>query len=94
VGTHATLVEFMDKGRAGMASTFLTRLRVGSKLVDAKGVSRLYRSRIPAWTLVLLLVGCVLAVIVALAATPTGQAYLDVVGSWWDRFLFWLRGLF
>ena len=94
VGTHATLVEFMDKGRAGMASTFLTRLRVGSKLVDAKGVSRLYRSRIPAWTLVLLLVGCVLAVIVALAATPTGQAYLDVVGSWWDRFLFWLRGLY
>ena len=46
VGTHATLVEFLDKGRAGMASTFLTRLRVGSKLVDAKGVSRLYRSRI------------------------------------------------
>ena len=47
VGTHATLVEFLDKGRAGMASTFLTRLRVGGKLVDAKGVSRLYRSRIP-----------------------------------------------
>ena len=46
VGTHATLVEFLDKGRAGMASTFLTRLRVGGKLVDAKGVSRLYRSRI------------------------------------------------
>ena len=94
VGTHATLVEFMDKGRSGMASTFLTRLRVGSKLVDAKGVSRLYRSRIPTWTLLLLLLGCMLAVIVALAATPTGQAYLDVVGSWWDRFLFWLRGLF
>ena len=43
VGTHATLVEFLDKGRSGMASTFLTRLRVGGKLVDAKGVSRLYR---------------------------------------------------
>ena len=39
VGTHASLVEFLDKGRAGMASTFLTRLRVGPKLVDAKGVS-------------------------------------------------------
>ena len=38
VGTHASLVEFLDKGRAGMASTFLTRLRVGPKLVDAKGV--------------------------------------------------------
>jgi len=37
VGTHASLVEFLDKGRAGMASTFLTRLRVGPKLVDAKG---------------------------------------------------------
>jgi uncharacterized membrane-anchored protein len=94
VGTHATLVEFMDKGRAGMASTFLTRLRVGSKLIDAKGVSRLYRSRIPAWTLVVLLVAGVLAVLVAIVATPTGQAYLDVLGSWWDRFVFWLQGLF
>jgi len=39
VGTHANLEEFLDKGRDGMASTFLTRLRVGSKLIDAKGVS-------------------------------------------------------
>src|SRR3712207_7675737 len=52
VGTHATLVEFLDKGRQGMASTFLTRLRVGGKLVDAKGVSRLYRQRISTWSLV------------------------------------------
>ena len=37
VGTHATLVEFLDKGRAGMASTFLTRLRVGGKLDRRKG---------------------------------------------------------
>ncbi|HWF40934.1 MAG TPA: putative cytokinetic ring protein SteA [Acidothermaceae bacterium] len=44
-GTHATLAEFLDKGRSGMASTFLTRLRVGGKLVDAKSVNRLYRSR-------------------------------------------------
>lgn len=94
VGTHYTLVEFLDKGRSGMASTFLTRLRVGSKLIDAKGVSRLYRGRIPAWTMVLLVIAGVLAVVVAVTATPTGQAYVDVVGSWWDRFLFWLRGLF
>jgi uncharacterized membrane-anchored protein len=94
VGTHATLVEFLDKGRSGMASTFLTRLRVGGKLIDAKGVSRLYRSRIPAWTVVLFVVAGLLAVTVAIAATPTGQAYLDILGSWWDRFVFWLRGLF
>jgi len=46
VGTHASMVEFLDKGRQGMASTFLTRLKVGPILVDAKGVSRLYQSRV------------------------------------------------
>jgi uncharacterized membrane-anchored protein len=94
VGTHDTLVEFLDKGRSGMASTFLTRLRVGGKLIDAKGVSRLYRSRIPTWTMVLLVVAGVLAVLAALNSTPTGEAYLEVMRSWWDRFVFWLRGLF
>lgn len=44
VGTHANLIEYLDKGRKGMASTFLVRLKVGPKLVDAKGVSKLYRS--------------------------------------------------
>ena len=46
VGTHANLIEFRDKGRKGMASTFLTRLRVGPILVDAKGLSRLYHGRV------------------------------------------------
>ncbi len=42
VGAHFNLVEFLDKQRSGMSSTFLTRLRIGEMLVDAKGVSRLY----------------------------------------------------
>ena len=46
VGTHNSMVEFLDKGRAGMASTFLVRMKVGDVLVDAKGVSRLYRSSV------------------------------------------------
>ena len=46
VGTHANLVEYLDKGRKGMASTFLVRLKVGPKLVDAKGVNKLYRASI------------------------------------------------
>jgi uncharacterized membrane-anchored protein len=46
VGTHATMVEFLDKGRQGMSSTFLTRLRLGPMLVDAKGVSQLYVGRV------------------------------------------------
>jgi uncharacterized membrane-anchored protein len=46
VGAHDNLVEFLDKGRAGMASTFIVRLKVGPKLVDAKGVNRLYRPQL------------------------------------------------
>ncbi len=75
VGTHATLVEFLDKGRSGMASTFLTRLRVGGKLIDAKGVSRLYRQRISNMQLALLVVAGLFALGVALAATSVGQAF-------------------
>ncbi|HEX2149381.1 MAG TPA: putative cytokinetic ring protein SteA, partial [Actinomycetota bacterium] len=51
VGARASMVEFMDKGRKGMASTFLVRLRVGPKLVDAKGVSELHRSEPRRWEL-------------------------------------------
>ena len=64
-GTHATLVEFLDKGRSGMASTFLTRLRVGGKLVDAKSVSRLYRSRFSTSAVLWLVFVVVLALAVA-----------------------------
>jgi uncharacterized membrane-anchored protein len=45
LGAHFNLVEFLDKRRAGMSSTFLTRLRIGETLVDAKGVSNLYPAR-------------------------------------------------
>jgi uncharacterized membrane-anchored protein len=93
VGTHATLVEFLDKGRAGMASTFLTRLRVGGKLVDAKGVSRLYRQRIPAYSLVLLVLATSLAFLVALYVTPGGSLYREYFSTDWDHFVRWLHGL-
>jgi uncharacterized membrane-anchored protein len=94
VGTHATLVEFLDKGRSGMASTFLTRLRIGGKLVDAKGVSRLYRSRISNLSLAVLLLVGLLALFVALAATPAGTAMLQLVGARWDDVWSWIVGLF
>jgi uncharacterized membrane-anchored protein len=94
VGTHATLVEFLDKGRAGMASTFLTRLRVGGKLIDAKGVSRLYRARISTWQVLLLLVFGLLALFVAMSVTPAGQAALGLGGARWDDVLSWIQGLF
>ncbi|AXH97828.1 hypothetical protein DV701_01835 [Ornithinimicrobium avium] len=94
VGTHATLVEFLDKGRQGMASTFLTRLRVGSKLVDAKGVSLLYRTRISSLSLVWLVLAGLLALVVALAATPGGRAFFGVLAVRWDDLWAWFEGMF
>lgn len=95
VGTHATLNEFLDKGRAGMASTFLTRLRIGGKLVDAKGVSRLYRNRISAAALLLLVLAALIAVTAAVAVSETGRSYLQQhLGDNWDQFVSWVQGLF
>ena len=94
VGTHATLVEFLDKGRAGMASTFLTRLRVGGKLVDAKGVSRLYRSRISAWSLLALVLATLVTMAAALYLTSVGEAYGYLLADAWASFWFWASNLF
>lgn len=94
VGTHATLVEFLDKGRGGMASTFLTRLKVGGKLVDAKGVSRLYRQSISGSSLLLLVLSAVAAMASAVAVSTVGKAYLAVVSEWWDNLVFQLGQLF
>ncbi|EEP74626.1 putative cytokinetic ring protein SteA [Micromonospora harpali] len=94
VGTHATLVEFLDKGRGGMASTFLTRLKVGGKLVDAKGVSRLYRQSISGSSLLLLVLSAVAAMASAVAVSTVGKAYLGVVSEWWNNFVFQLGQLF
>jgi uncharacterized membrane-anchored protein len=94
VGTHATLVEFLDKGRSGMASTFLTRLRIGGKLVDAKGVSRLYRSRISTSSLFVLVLAALLTLGVVVALSPVGQVYMTIIGAKWDAFVSWFTGLF
>ncbi|CCG03366.1 putative cytokinetic ring protein SteA [Blastococcus saxobsidens] len=94
VGTHATLVEFLDKGRGGMASTFLTRLRLGGKLVDAKGVSRLYRSRISTTVLVIMVLAALLAIGAALAVSAVGRVYVDLLLDQWNSFVFWLENLF
>ena len=94
VGTHATLVEFLDKGRSGMASTFLTRLRVGTKLVDAKGVSRLYRARISNLQLVGLVIAGLLALGVALTSTSAGQTMFGLFGARFDDLFSWVGSLF
>jgi uncharacterized membrane-anchored protein len=94
VGTHASLVEFLDKGRSGMASTFLTRLRVGPKLVDAKGVSRIYRSQVKGWHLVLLVLSGMVALVTALAMTDVGAAVGSVLVARLRDLLYWIKEIF
>ena len=94
VGTHASLVEFLDKGRAGMASTFLTRLRVGPKLVDAKGVSRIYRSQVKGWHLVLLVLSALIALTTALLLTDLGSEVGSLLMARIRDALYWVKELF
>jgi uncharacterized membrane-anchored protein len=94
VGSHATLTEFLDRGRAGMASSFLTRLRLGAKLVDAHSVARLYRNRISGAALLLLVVAALVAVVAALAISDAGRTYLDSVQHDWNRFTDWVQDAF
>ncbi|MDQ3898686.1 MAG: putative cytokinetic ring protein SteA [Actinomycetota bacterium] len=87
VGTHASMVEFFDKGRSGMASTFLVRLKVGPILVDAKGVSRLYQSRVRTSDVVLLVVAALFAMLVMIAVAQPLHVFLkatwfSVTESW------------
>ena len=79
VGAHFNLTEFLDKNRAGMSSTFLTRLRIGESLVDAKGVSRLYNPGVRGWQMgAFVLVAMALIAIVVLSS-PVLAEFFDLV---------------
>ena len=82
VGAHFNLVEFLDKNRKGMASTFLTRIRVGEILIDAKGVSRLYRPRPSSRAITAVLAAGAFALLAAIAVSPSLSNLAD---------LFWLK---
>src|SRR5213083_642800 len=70
VGTHFNLIEFLERNRAGMSSTFITRLKVGEILIDAKGVSRLASRQVGIWPLVLFTLAGLGAIAVAVAVSP------------------------
>jgi uncharacterized membrane-anchored protein len=90
VGTHGNLREFLDKGRAGMSSTFLVRLRVGEILMDAKGVARLYPSRARARDLLLLVAAVLVTIGLMAAASPALRLYVDQT---LDGLIDWFRSL-
>jgi uncharacterized membrane-anchored protein len=81
VGTHFNLLEFLERNRAGMSSTFVTRLKVGDVLVDARGVSRLFRSRVGMGPFVALAFAGLAAVTTAIAASPELRHFFSLLAQ-------------
>jgi uncharacterized membrane-anchored protein len=75
------MIDFLDKGRKGMASTFLVRLKVGPILVDAKGVNRLYQSRVRRRDLAFLVASAMVTMLVAVSLSPGLRLF---VRSTWE----------
>ena len=95
VGFQATLQEFLDRGNSGSnPSTFLTRLKLGSKLVDSQAVITLHRSRVSLGVMVLLVLAAVVAMAAALAVSGVGHVYADVLTDTWHNVVTWFEGLF
>ena len=93
-GHTASIEEFFDRSRQrSNPSTFLTRLKVGEKLVDAKAVATLYRSRVSGGAIALLVLAMLVAVVVALWVSRADGAVLDWVVDYWNRFTLWAQGL-
>ncbi|MGH3900068.1 MAG: putative cytokinetic ring protein SteA [Pseudonocardiaceae bacterium] len=94
VGFQATLHEFLDRGRSGSnPSTFLTRLRLGSKLVDGRAVAALYRSRVSTGAVLLIVLAAFLAVAAALLVSNIGGVYGVLVSDTWNAAVSWVKGL-
>jgi uncharacterized membrane-anchored protein len=91
-GSHSSLPEFLDLGRSRMASSFLTRAIVGSKIVDARAVAQLYRHRVNGWLVLLLVLIGVGLVAAAVATTSVGQDWFTQLGNWLPSARSWLRG--
>ncbi len=87
VGAHFNLIEFLDRKRGGMSSTFLTRLRIGEKLVDAKGVSRLYNPSSPFGPLALFFAAFMVLLAIVVISSP---ALSDLVDLIWLKIKIWL----
>jgi uncharacterized membrane-anchored protein len=81
VGTHFNLIEFLERDRAGMSSTFVTRLKVGEILIDAKGVSRLVSRQVGLWPLIAFALAGLGAVVVAIVASPGLRHFIGLLSQ-------------
>ncbi|MFC9898170.1 putative cytokinetic ring protein SteA [Nocardia sp. NPDC127579] len=91
-GAPASLDDFFDAGRReSCPATFLTRLKLGTKMMDANAVATLYRSRMSGVALSAVVLAALIAIIVVLLASNSTGPVLDWVGAGWDRAVFWAR---
>ncbi len=93
VGMHATLDEFLDRQRTGLASTYLTRLKVGPRLVDATAVPTLYSGRVRPRHLFWVLLAGLIALAAAIGTTPVGQEWADALLAQAGDLIDYLQGL-
>jgi uncharacterized membrane-anchored protein len=93
VGLSGSMSEFLDRGRSGSnASTFLTRLQLGGRIVDGQVIAALYRSRISAGAILLLLGAVLTAVVAALLVSDAGDAVLAWLAQLWSTAIDWVKG--
>ncbi|WP_167101449.1 putative cytokinetic ring protein SteA [Mycobacterium sp. DL592] len=92
-GHSATIEEFFDRSRQqSNPSTFLTRLKVGEKLVDAKAVATLYRNHISGGAIAMLILAVLFAIIAALWVSRADAVVIDWIVTYWNRFTVWVQG--
>lgn len=81
VGTHSNMIDFLEKGRKGMASTFLVRAKVGSILIDAKGVSKLYKSKLHiSKHLAPIIIAALLPMVAVIIMSPSTRELMRLLG--------------
>jgi len=91
-GHSANIETFFDRARQhSNPSTFLTRLRVGEKVVDAKAVATLYHNRISGGAIALLILTMLITVIVALWVSRTDTMVLHWAVEYWNHFTLWVQ---
>jgi uncharacterized membrane-anchored protein len=79
VGTHSNMIDFLEKGRKGMSSTFLVRLKIGSKLIDAKGVNLLYRSKLKMKYIWALIATALFPVLILASFAPSVKQFIHLM---------------
>lgn len=94
VGMHTTLTDLLDRGQGNTAASFLVRMRVANKVVEATALTKLYRARVTWWAVMLLIIAATAAIVVALLVSDVSGTYGDLIRTWWDDFTTWVRNLF